>query len=221
MFAEAFAPHVHAGREIVALVISARLSGTINAARAAAAQFPSARIHLFDSQTVSGGLALLVARAVELVRAGCDAPGVSAALKTDRERQRGYATLPDLSHALRTGRINPAMAAIGTLLRIVPVLRVRGGEIEEEARVRTFARAQEQLIDSTLRALRERPEAGRGARFVVVHSNALAVARALRERLRARLPEQPEYLGLAEAGPVVAVHAGQGAVGIFSLVAPV
>jgi len=72
MFEEVFGPHVAAGRAIVGVFISSKLSGTMNAARGAAEQFPQARIELFDSLTATAGLGLLATGAAELARAGAD-----------------------------------------------------------------------------------------------------------------------------------------------------
>src|SRR5579862_9245362 len=65
MFEDAYRPLVAEGRDVVSVHIAAGLSGTINAAKAAASQFAGARIELLDSGTVSAGCSLLVLRAAE------------------------------------------------------------------------------------------------------------------------------------------------------------
>jgi DegV family protein with EDD domain len=213
MFEDVFRAHVEAGRAVVCLTIMSLLSGTVNAATAAAAQFPGAQIYVVDSATVSGGLALQAMHAAELARDGADAPAILAALAADRERERGYATLPDLSHAVRTGRISRAQAFIGSLVKIVPVLRIDGGRIEEEARVRTFARAQETMVAAASRDA----NAGRGARVCVIHTRAPELAATLAGRLRERIVTDVHSFDVFEAGPVIGTHAGPGAAGIFVL----
>jgi fatty acid kinase fatty acid binding subunit len=213
MFEDAFRPHVEAGEAIVCLTIMASLSGTINAATTAAQSFPGADIRIVDSGTVSGGLYLQALHAGELARDGADADTVVAALARDRAVERGYATIPDLSHAVRTGRVSRAQAFIGSLVKIVPVLRIDGGRIEEEARVRTFARAQETMIAAAARDANAAP----GARVCVIHARAAGLAAALAERLEARIVTDLHSFDLIEAGPVIGTHAGPGAAGIFVL----
>jgi DegV family protein with EDD domain len=213
MFEDVFRAHVEAGRSVVCLTIMSLLSGTINAATAAAQQFPGAAIHVVDSATVSGGLALQAMHAADLARDGADAATILAALAQDRERERGYATLPDLSHAVRTGRISRAQAFIGSLVKIVPVLRIDGGRVEEEARVRTFARAQETMVAAASRDANAAP----GARVCVIHTRAGELATALAARLQERIVTDLRSFDLFEAGPVIGTHAGPGAVGIFVL----
>lgn len=213
MFEEVFAKHAAAGEDIICLVISQALSGTINAARAAAQALPDASIHIVDSQTVAGGLGLQVLRAVELRDAGADVPAILAALDEDRKTQRLFAALPDLSHVVRTGRIGKAKAVLGTLMKIVPVIALIDGHVDAAAQVRTFARAQETMIDMTVANV---PDPSR-ARMMVMHTKAPELAQRVAARLREKLSGPPKALELLEAGPVIATHAGAGAVGIFSV----
>ncbi|MBV8355784.1 MAG: DegV family protein, partial [Candidatus Eremiobacteraeota bacterium] len=99
VYEQYYAPHVAAGREIVCISISGALSGTVNAAYAAAAQFEGATIRVVDSLSVSGGLMLMVMLAVELAHHGASADRIQAELERVRPNQRLFATIPDLSHA--------------------------------------------------------------------------------------------------------------------------
>ncbi len=213
MFEEAFAPRVAAGDEIVCISVSSKLSGTINSARTAAARFPGARIEVVDSLTVAGGLYLQVTSAATLARAGASTDEILQALQADRQTQHLFACLADLSHLVRTGRIGKAKAVIGTLMKIVPVLTLADGMIAARAQVRTLPRAQETMIDLTIDEIAD-PAA---TRFLVMHTNAPQLAASVAARLRERLAGvEPKMLEVLEAGPVIATHGGQGAVGIFS-----
>lgn len=212
MFEEAFRPLVEAGDEIVCITISSKLSGTINAARAAAAQFPHAKITIYDSETAAGGLGLMVMHAHALIEGGADVPELLAALDAERASQRLYACLADLSHLQRTGRVGRAQAVIGGLMKIVPVLSLKDGAVAPEAQVRTFARAQETVLDLALKAA----DTIEKTRFLVVHTNAPELGEAVALKLRARFDgAEPALLTVWEAGPAIAVHAGPGAVGVF------
>jgi DegV family protein with EDD domain len=211
MFEDAFRPHVEAGRPIVCMTIMASVSGTINAANTAAQSFPGAEIHVIDSGSAAGGLALLAQHAAELAQAGADAAAVLAAVERDRAVLRGFATLPDLSHAVRTGRVSRAQAFVGSLVKIVPVLRIEDGKIEPHARVRTFARA----IDSMIDAVALEANKAEGARISVIHSHTAEEAARVVTKLREKITATPFSIQVLEAGPVIGTHAGQGAVGIF------
>ncbi len=213
MFEAAFAPHAAAGVDILCITISSKLSGTINAARAASERFPDAKITLFDSESASGGLNMQVMLAYELANAGRSSEQIVTILERERKTQRLFACIPDLSHLQRNGRIGKAQAVLGTLMKIVPVSRLSDGAVDAEAQVRTFARAQETMLDLTMKSV----TTPTNARFLVIHTNAPALAASVLDRLCARFGDSvPRQLDILEAGPAIAVHAGIGAVGIFS-----
>jgi len=213
-YAACFAHHVAEGSEIVCISISAALSGTINAAHVAAKDFPSAAIHIVDSRTVSGGLMLLVHAAAELAESGESGAQIVRALEGLRSRQRLFAAVPDLSHAVRTGRVSKGMAMLGGIMKISPVITLdENGKVAEFARVRTFERALDTLVDATVTHVSDAAE----PRIAIVHARAPQTAETLRERLISKLRRPPARLDVLETGPAIAVHAGVGAAGIFSV----
>jgi DegV family protein with EDD domain len=211
MFEEAFRPLVEAGHDVLCLTISSYLSGTINAAKAAAAQFPDGKVVVYDSESAAGGLGIMAMHAQELAAQGCGWEDLLAALDRERAVQRLYACISDLSHLQRTGRIGKAQQVLGTLMKIVPVIALKDGQVSAEAQVRTFSRAQSTMVDLALAAVTDVSK----ARFLVMHTDAPPLAEGVMEQLRARLNGvQPRLLDILEAGPVIATHAGPGAVGI-------
>jgi DegV family protein with EDD domain len=212
-FENAFYKFVRAQRPIVGIFLASYLSGTINAAHAAASQFPAGDITLLDSQTISGGLGLQVRLAAEMAQRGASRAEIVAALEERRARSLSLATIPDLTHAVRTGRVNRTMAAIGNVFKIVPVLRIGATSLSEEAKVRTFARALDAMVSATVKASKDVAR----TRITVAHANDPRTGRALLEALRRALPGEPQQLDLVEAGPVISVHTGPGAAAIFSL----
>jgi DegV family protein with EDD domain len=212
MFDDAFRPLAQRGDEILCITISSFLSGTINAARAAAQVLPGASIEIYDSQSAAGGLGMMVMRAAEMAKAGATRDEILRALDHERTTQRLYACIPDLSHLQRTGRIGKAQAVLGTLMKIVPVLALKDGQVAAEAQVRTFTRAQETMLDLSMVGVSDVSK----ARFLVMHTNAPHLADNALSKLKQRLGgSEPRLLEILEAGPVIAVHAGAGAVGIF------
>lgn len=211
MFEDAFRPLVEAGDDVLCLTISSHLSGTINAARAAAQQFPDAKIVVYDSESAASGLGMMALRAQEMIAGGAAWEELLAALDRERAVQRLYACISDLSHLQRTGRIGKAQQVLGTLMKIVPVIALKDGQVSAEAQVRTFTRAQSSMIDLALAAVTDVSQ----ARFLVMHTDAPHLADNAMTQLRARLDgAQPRLLDILEAGPVIATHAGPGAVGI-------
>jgi DegV family protein with EDD domain len=213
MFEDAFRPLVEAGSDILCVTISSALSGTINAARAGAQQFPGATIEIYDSQTAAGGLGMMVLLAQEMASTGASMAETVHALDHERASQTLQACIADLSHLQRTGRIGKAKAAIGTLMKIVPILALKDGQVVPAAQVRTFSRAQETMIDLAMKSV---TNVAKG-RFVVMHTNAPHLAENAMLKLSERFGNvRPRMLEALEAGPAIAVHAGPGAVGVFA-----
>jgi DegV family protein with EDD domain len=213
MFEDAFRPLVEGGNEVLCLTISSHLSGTHGGAQKASEKFPGESVTVYDSQSAAAGLGMMVLHARDLANDGAAVPDIVAELDRWRRTQRLYACIPDLSHIQRTGRIGKARAVLGTLMKIVPVLALKEGQVAAEAQVRTFARAQETMLDLILAAT---PNPAT-ARFVVVHTNAPHLAATAMGKLRDRLNGvKPRTLEVWEAGPVIATHAGAGAVGAFA-----
>lgn len=213
-YAECFKRHAETGAEVVCISISGALSGSINAAHAAARDFTSVPIRVFDSCTVSCGIMLLVFAAVALAENGKSSDEIVRELEKLRAHQRLFAAIPDLSHAVRTGRVSKAMGMLGGIMKISPVITLdESGRVAEFARVRTFGRALDTLVDATVQHLGSAPH----PRIAVVHAHAPETAESLRERLAAKLVVSPKRVHVIETGPAIAVHAGTGAAGIFSV----
>lgn len=213
MFEDVFAPHVEAGDDVLCITISSKLSGTINAALAAAQRFGARKVRVVDSESAAGGLGMMVMHARDLAQSGKSMDEIIAAIERERGTQRLYACVPDLSYLNRTGRIGKAKQLIGTLMKIVPVLSLKEGVVAPEAQVRTFARAQQTMIDLSIANAPDIAD----ARFLVMHTNAPELAAGALAMLRARFNGvEPKLCGILEAGPVIGVHAGAGAVGVFS-----
>jgi DegV family protein with EDD domain len=206
--------HLDAGREVVLLTISSALSETGKNAAAAAAQIGNPKVVLIDSRTLSGGLGLLAIVAGGLAQSGKSAAEIGAQIEKLRDGQRGFFTLPDLAPLARSGRIGKAQVMLGTMMKIIPILRVNPatGVVEGEAQTRTFEKAKELLVEIAMRYI-PRPA---DTRVVIAHAHDAALGAAMERSLRAKLSAPPKYVLVTEAGPAVGVHAGEGAIAIFS-----
>ena len=118
-FEAAFAEAVDAGNEVVAPVVSMALSETFKNAAAAAAKFGS-KVRVWDSKTVSGGLFLQAMVAGDMAKAGASAADIIVVLEHGRGVQHGYLISPDLTYLGRSGRVNKAIVALGTMMKVSP-----------------------------------------------------------------------------------------------------
>lgn len=127
-FEEVFRPAVEAGEDVVAVVLSSKLSGTCQSARIAAESFPG-HVFVVDSENAAIGEQILVRRALDLLDQGLDAAAIAARLEAERRDIRLIALLDTLEYLKRGGRISPSVALVGGLLSVKPVIAVEHGEV--------------------------------------------------------------------------------------------
>jgi DegV family protein with EDD domain len=208
-FVEAYRRLLDGGAErILSLHISSALSGTYNAASLAAATVDPARIAVLDTKTASAGIAMLAIDARRRFQAGEGFDDVTSAVCADAAKVQLFATVPNLTFLARGGRIGGLSGMVGNVLKIVPILTLKDGAVCEYAKVRTFARAVDQLVQTAIAGM---PVKGR-ARVAILHSVAPELAASIGDRLRAAT--EPVFEITCDIGPTVGTHAGPGAVGV-------
>jgi DegV family protein with EDD domain len=195
------------GGAIVCTTISSELSGTYASATQARTALPELDIRVVDTRSVSVGHYAAVREAVRAAEAGGDADTVVAAIAAVQATARVLFTVETLEFLRRGGRIGGARALLGSMLDLKPVLEIRGGVIEPVARVRTYPRAIDRVVDDFSRAATE----WGGAELIVAHADRPALAATLVERMRSQASDAP---ALTVVGPVIGSHSGPGAIGV-------
>jgi len=178
------------------------------AIRKAAQEFDASRVHLVDTESVSGGLQLLVRAALDDIRAGDDAPTVAAKATQRRSRVSILVLLDTLTYLHRGGRIGRAQSFLGGLLNVKPLLAVRDGEVAPIARPRSRAKGIDLIIDD----VRARAPLQSLAAF---HAASPEPMRQLVDRLGAADPSVVAVQG--RIGPVVGAYSGPGGLGVACL----
>lgn len=207
-FQALFQSMTDAGDEVIALVISAKLSGTYDSANQARANLPDRPIDVVDSRSTSVGLGLLLQEAVRMADAGASRGEIVARLQTLRERIRILFVLETLEYLQRGGRIGKAQAFVGTLLRFKPILGIVEGEVVPVTRVRSRAKALNTLQDLLLGQVAERGDAVRlGLTHACVPDEASSIGRILAERFGTG------HVFVSDLGPVLGTHVGPGTIG--------
>lgn len=195
--------------DVVSIHLSARLSGTYEAAGLAAAAADPVRVTVVDSGSTGMGLGFCVLAAMAAARAGGGLAQVVAAARSAAARTSAYFYVDTLEFLRRGGRIGAASALLGTALSVKPILHVAGGEIVVTDRVRTASRALHRLVDLAMAAARDSD-----VDVAVHHLAAVRRAQEVSEALAARLGSRLRHQWITEVGAVVAAHAGPGLVGV-------
>jgi DegV family protein with EDD domain len=212
-FVAAYRRCLDAGADrIVSVHLSAELSGTVDAARLAAAQIGEHVVTVVDSRSAAMGNGFAVLAAARAAAREEDRAAVAAADRNTDAATRTLFVVDTLEHLRRGGRIGHAASMIGTALSVKPVLHVADGRVVPLEKVRTTARALVRLVQRGVEAA-----AGRPVMVAVHHLAAPERAQKLAADLEERLPGLRE-LYVSELGAAIGAHVGPGAVGL--VVAP-
>lgn len=134
-FSAAFGQAVADGDEVVAIVVSSKLSGTYQSAIIAAEDYPD-KIHVVDTRNIALGSAILAEYALRLVDEGHSAREIAAMVEAARERVRLMAVVDTLEYLHRGGRLSKTAAVAGGILSIKPIIGIVDGEIKVLAKGR-------------------------------------------------------------------------------------
>ena len=123
-FVECFEEAKENGDDVVAILISSALSGTVQSAILAKDMVEHDGVYIIDSKSATLGIRLLVDRAVRMRDQGKSAKEIADTLEELKGRIRLYAGLDTLEYLQKGGRISKAAASIGRLAGIKPIITI-------------------------------------------------------------------------------------------------
>jgi DegV family protein with EDD domain len=192
--------------DVVYVGLSRAVSGTLQAAEAAAQRGHPARTHIFDTANAAGGQALLAIAAAEKAACGASAAEVLAHIEALKPQTITIALARDIRHAVRGGRVPRWAGWIASVLRATPIAKV-----VPEGRLKPCAAlfGSERLPERFAGYVAKQAPAGLRWRLIVGHCDAAGDGAALLASLRSRLDIAEGWL--VETGPAIGAHAGPGA----------
>jgi len=208
-FADVFKKLHAEGYDILTVVISSALSGTLDSAIQAKKMVPDANITLIDSQYTSLPLAYMAMAAARAAQKGATLEECTKIVETVRENSQVFFAVDTLEFLHRGGRIGGASRFLGTALGLKPILYLEEGKIEALEKVRTSKKAHTRLVDLVDEAVNGKSPLN----FVgVVHAASEATASELLSLAEEKF--HPDELMLASLSPVLGTHTGPGTIGI-------
>lgn len=135
--------------EIVYIPMSSGLSQSCQSAQLFAADFDG-RVHVVDNHRISVTQKQAVYRAKKLADQGLSGAEIKAALLKEAFDSTIYITVDDLQYLKKGGRLTPAVAAIGTLLNLKPVLKILGYKLDVHTKTRGMKAARKAMIKAAL-----------------------------------------------------------------------
>ena len=201
-FAEAYDKLAEQTDEILAIVLSSKLSGLYEVAlQSVALMKTKCRVKVIDSEWATMAQGFIVMKAAKAAQAGASLDEVVDLARKTIPRVDTLSTFDTLEYLRRGGRIGKAQAFLGSLLRVHPLITLRNGVVEPAGRTRSRAKAIERLFNFVMRYsyIEE---------LAVENAACPDEAEALAKRLSAKFPE--EHIYRSKMTPVMGAHTGPG-----------
>jgi DegV family protein with EDD domain len=195
---------------ILAVMLSAKLSGTYESARLGAESTGDERLVLVDSGVICGGAVILADALQRRLERGTTEEELLAVVERFKRTRGLLFTVETLEYLMRGGRIGKASGLAGQLLNVKPILEFDNGEVAPLKRVRGRAKALAEFESLFLETTEDSPDLHVG----VGHADAPDDAVKLVERIRAGRPSASLDI-VTPLGPVIGTHGGPGTLGLF------
>ncbi len=205
--------------EIVHIPMSSGLSESCRTAQSLAKAYGK-RVCVVDNQRISVTQKQSVLDALKLAGEGKSAQEIADYLTATKLESSIYIALDTLKYLKKGGRLTPAAALVGSILRIKPVLQIQGDKLDAYKKVHSLSQAKQVMIEAMRDDLNTRfkESAMQGKmRLFIAHTNFYAEAETFRKELEAIFPNIPVTL-VDPLSLSVSCHIGPGALAVAASV---
>jgi DegV family protein with EDD domain len=193
---------------ILSIHAASQLTTIVNVARKAAEEFPG-KVTCVDSGSLSLGIGFQILAAAEEAEFGLQ-PAL-AAITSTQERLYVFAALDTMEYLKRSGRVPGAVATLGGLLSIKPMIELKDGVVKPVGAVRTTSQADERILNLLL-------ERGELERLAILHTNAEPRAKQLLDELMNRVRKSiPREILFVNVTAVIGTHLGPNGIGFAAV----
>ena len=200
--------------ELVYIPMSSGLSTSCQSALVLAQDYDG-KVQVVDNRRISVTQRNAVYDAMALVKEGKSAAEIKKILEKDGDNSSIYIMLDTLYYLKKGGRITPAAAAVGTVLRLKPVLQIQGALLDAFAKARTVNHAKQVMINAIRNDMESRFDGAdpENCSLFIAHTNNEEMAMQFKREVEEAFPgfqvDMVDPLSL-----VVSCHIGPGALAL-------
>ena len=200
--------------QIIYIPMSSGLSGACQSAFMIANQEYEGKVFVVDNQRISVTQRQSVLDAKAMADAGLSAEDIVSKLMENKFESSIYIMLDTLHYLKKGGRITPAAAALGTLLRLKPVLQIQGEKLDAFAKARTTSQGKSVMINAIKADIENRFGGMEAGDFWIAgaYTNNLEAAQEWKKEVEAAFPGHEMHLDPLSLS--VACHIGPGALAV-------
>ena len=196
--------------EIVHIPMSSGLSSSMQTARMLAEDYDG-RVRVVNNQRISGTLRYSAIEAIQQAKNGLSADEIGTWLEKTRFDSSIYITVATLKYLKQGGRITPAAAALGTMLRLKPVLQIQGEKLDAFSKARTMTQAKSTMTKAIKDDIADR--FGEKINLDVIHSHNLEAAEEFQKEVLTTFPNIGE-VNIFPLSLSVSCHIGPGSLAL-------
>ena len=201
--------------EIVHIPMSSGLSGSCQTASMLAQDYDG-KVHVVNNQRISVTQRQATLDAIALVKEGKSGSEIKDILEADKFNSSIYIMIDTLYYLKKGGRVTPAAAALGTLLRLKPVLQIQGEKLDAFAKARTINQAKSIMINAVKSDIEKRfggisPD--NQIYLSLAHTQNEEAAKIFKEEVQAQFPDYP-VVAVDPLSLSVSCHIGPGALAL-------
>lgn len=199
--------------EIVYIPMSSGLSSSCETAYMLSQDYDG-KVQVVNNQRISVTMRQSVIDAKKLAEEGKNAVEIKQILEDAKFESSIYIMVDTLTYLKKGGRITPAAAALGTLLKLKPVLQIQGEKLDAFAKARTVKQAKSIMIDAMKSDFEKRfgnPD-GSQINLEMAYTHDLAAAEAFKEEVQAAFPNNE--IVMSPLSLSISCHIGPGALAI-------
>ena len=215
-YIDAFRPSLEAGKDILCITMTRTLTASLESAIAAKSmleeEFPDAQIHVINSWLATGAQALLLMEMARMQKNGKPLEDVISYVEKAKIDARINFMVGDLSYLEIGGRIGKVAALSGSLLKIKPLIILKGGEIGGGGICRSRKKGLAQIVDLTEKYFRESSETPADYIATAGTTNIWDDMPDFEAILKDKI--KMNYLPPFQIGATIASHTGPGTTGI-------
>ena len=199
--------------EVVYIPMSSGLSSSCETAYMLSQDYDG-KVEVVNNQRISVTMRQSVIDAKNLAEAGKSAKEIKDILEATKFDSSIYIMVDTLTYLKKGGRITPAAAALGTLLKLKPVLQIQGEKLDAFAKARTVKQAKNIMIEAMKSDFEKRFDSadGRNINLEMAYTHDIDAALAFKEEVQAAFPENEIVLNPLSLS--VSCHIGPGALAI-------
>lgn len=201
--------------QIVHIPMSSGLSGSCSTAMMLAGEDEyEGKVFVVDNRRISVTQYQSVKDAQMLAAMGMDGAQIRKRLEETAADSVIFITVDTLKYLKKGGRITPAAAALGTLLRIKPVLIILGEKLDSFAKARTMKQAKTMMMNAIQKELDERlHDSGcKDCHLAIAHTDNEEAALEFQKEVKERFPDADVYM--APLSLSIACHIGPGSLAV-------